>query len=98
MGDKKLQSVEGYWTCVKELIEWTVDMEEGTVAHPDIKHQDFLELFNLPALQHHMVCKDLEKIIGKLHYIHLVVPGAVARIYHLQRTLTQCDEDRAFFC
>ena len=62
-------------------------MEEGTFSLPYIKHQELLEIFNIMALQHHMVQKDLENIIGKLHYIHLVVPGEVACIYHLQRTL-----------
>ena len=57
--NKKLWSLEGDWTCAKELLEWTVDMEEGTVSLPDIKHQDLLELFNITALKHHMVRKDL---------------------------------------
>ena len=95
VGEKKLQSVERDWICVKELLECIVDTEEGTFALPDIKHKNIFELFNLMALQHPMVRKYLEQIIGELHYIHLVVPVAVACLYNLQHTLTQGDENRA---
>ena len=43
-----------------------------------------------------MVRKDLEKIIGKLHYNLLVVLGEVDRLYHLHHMPTQGDEDRAW--
>ena len=73
-----------------------MDIEEGTVALPDIKNQELIKIFNLTALQHHMVRKDLDNIIGKPHYIHLVVKGEVARIYHLQHIITQGEEYRVW--
>ena len=33
--------------------------------------------------------KDLERLIGKLHSVHLAVPGEVACLFHIQRTLNQ---------
>ena len=29
---KYLFAGEGYWTCVKEVLRWTLDMEEGMVT------------------------------------------------------------------
>ena len=36
-----------------------------------------------------MVLKDLECLVRKLRSMHLVVPGAVAHLYHIQRALSQ---------
>ena len=40
--------------------------------------------------------KDLELLVGKLCSMHLVVPGAVAHLYHIQSKLTQVGADRAW--
>ena len=40
--------------------------------------------------------KDLERLVGKLLYMHLAVPGAVAHLYHIQRALAEAGEDRAW--
>ena len=38
--------------------------------------------------------KELDFLVGKLHYMHLSVTLAVAHFYHLQRALAQCGVDR----
>ena len=40
--------------------------------------------------------KDLERFVGKIRSIHLVVPGAVAHLYHIQCALSQAGTDRAW--
>ena len=40
--------------------------------------------------------KDLERLVGKICSIHLVVLGAVAHLYHIQRALAEAGEDRAW--
>ena len=43
-----------------------------------------------------MGMKELEHFVEKLYSMHLAVPGAVAHIYHIQRTLPQVGMDRAW--
>ena len=40
--------------------------------------------------------KYLERLVGKLCYMHLAVSGAVAHLYHLQRALAQAGKDNAW--
>ena len=47
---KKRLEGDGYWTCIKELIVRTLNIEAGTVALLDRKRQDILTLFDLVVL------------------------------------------------
>ena len=40
--------------------------------------------------------KYLEPLVGKLRSVHLVVPGAVAHLFHIQRALNQGGVDQAW--
>ena len=40
--------------------------------------------------------KELERLVGKLRSMRLSVPGAVAHLYSIQRTLSQAGTDRAW--
>ena len=40
--------------------------------------------------------KDLERLVRKIHPMHLVVPGAVAHLFHIQRALNQVEMDRVW--
>ena len=51
---------------------------------------------DIPPTQCRMGCKDLERLVGKLRSMHLVVPGAVAHLFHIQRVLNQEAVDRAW--
>ena len=44
---------------------------------------------DIPATQCRMGRKDLECLLGKIGPIHLAVPGAVAHLTHIKRTLNQ---------
>ena len=46
--------------------------------------------------QRRMGRKALEHLVGKHRYMHLVVPGAVAHLFHIQRALNQGGVDRAW--
>ena len=39
--------------------------------------------------------KELERLVGKLRFMHLVVPGAVSHLYHIQCVMFQARTDRA---
>ena len=49
---------------------------------------EILTLVDIPATQSHMVQKELERLVWKIHSMHLAVPGAVAHVYHIQRALS----------
>ena len=66
-----------------------VDVEAVTVALQERKLQDLLTCMDLTASQRHITRKYMEFLIGKLHSVHLIVPGAVAHIYHIHLDLTQ---------
>ena len=72
---------EGNWTCKKEVLGWQIDKEAGTVALPELKHLELLQMLPIPSLQRRMGRKELERLVGKLCSIRLAVPRAVAHIY-----------------
>ena len=92
---KKLLLGEGDWTCVKEVLGRTIDKEAGTVALPERNMRELLTLVDIMPTQCSMGPKDIERLLWKLRYIHLAVPGAVAHIYHIQRVLAQGGVDQA---
>ena len=87
---------EGGWTCVKEFLGWILDTEAGTVTLPERKFEELLALVDIPATQHRMGRKDLERLVGKLCSMHLAVPVAVAHLFHIQCALNQGGVDRAW--
>ena len=86
---KKLLAGEGDWTCVKEVLGWTIYTEAVTVALLKCKLRKLLTLVDIPAMHHHMGRKELERLVGKLHSMHLSVPGLVEHFYHIQCVLSQ---------
>ena len=70
--------------------------EAGTVALPERKLQELRALLDIPISQRRMDPTELERLVGKLLSMHLAVPGAVAHLYHIQRTLPQAGTDRAW--
>ena len=93
---KKLLAGEGDWECVKEILGWVIYTKTGTVALPERKIQELWDLLYIPTTQRRMGRKNLERLVGKLHTMHLAVPRAVAHIYHIQRALAQAGADRAW--
>ena len=77
---KKPQTGEGNWTCVKEFMWWTIDMEAGTATLLERKSQEFLKLLAIPFTQLRIGRKELKRLVGKICSMHLSVPGAVAHI------------------
>ena len=85
---------EGDWECVKEVLGWTINTKAGTVALPERKLHELRDLLDILSSQRRMGRKELERLVGKLHSIHLAVPGAVAHLYHIQRAMSQAGTDR----
>ena len=84
---KTLLAGEGDWTCAKEVLGLTVDTKAGTVSLPKRKIWELLTFVDILETQCRMVQKDLKRLVEKLRYINLPVPGAVALLYHIQHAL-----------
>ena len=77
---KNIWEVDGDWTCVKEVQGWTINTESVIVALPKQKLPKLIQLLAIPAMQFRIGGKELERLVGKLHYMHLTVTGAVAHL------------------
>ena len=96
MSVKNILAKEGDWECVKEVLGWIVATKAGTVALPERKLQEIRDLLDILTTQRRIVRKYLERLVGKLRSMHLVVLGAVTNIYHIQCALAQVGEDRTW--
>ena len=86
---KKMMASQGNWTYKKEVLGWLIDTETGTVALPELKHLEILQLLSITARQGRIGRKELERLVGKLRAMHLVGPGVVERFYHIHSALKQ---------
>ena len=93
---KMIKVVEGNWTCVKEVLGWTIDTEDRTVALLEQKVQELNQLLAILATKQCIIRKDLEHFVGTLRSMHLTVLGLVVHLYHIQRVLEQEKEYRAW--
>ena len=103
MSVKKIPAGKGNCTCVKEVLECTLDIEAGTVTPPERKIQELLTLVDIPVTQHRMGRKDLESLVENLQSMHLTVTGAVDHLFHIKHSLNQVGVDRSwlspsFYC
>ena len=73
-----------------------MDIEVGTVTLPEYKLQDLLTLIDIPDMERRIGQKYLESLIGNFLSMYLAVPGEMAHFYHIQRTLTQGGEYKAW--
>ena len=80
---------QGDWTYEKEVLGWLIDTERGTVALPELKHLELLQLLSITATKRRIGQKELRRLVGKLRSMHLVVPGAVAQLSHIHSALKQ---------
>ena len=81
---------------MEEVLGSMINTEAGTVALPEWKLQELNQLLAIPATQRCIGRKDMERLKGKICSIKLALPGAVAYLYHVQRTLKQGGEERAW--
>ena len=84
---KKTQAGEGEWACVREDLEWTVEMEDGKVAFLERKFWELLNILDIPSTKWYIGRKELERSEGKLRSLHLAVTGAVKHLYHIQHAI-----------
>ena len=78
-----------YWLPVKEIFECILDTKQGTLQLPENRRLELQELLNISSSQRRISVDKLQRLIGKLCSLHIVVPGAIGQFYHLQTALTR---------
>ena len=63
---KNLLAGEGGWSCAKEVLGWTLNMEGVTVILQDKKLRELLTLVDIPTTQHRIDWKDNYRLSGKI--------------------------------
>ena len=81
---------------MKYVLGWILNTESGTVTLPERKLEELLTLVDISATQRRMGRKDQERLVGKLRSMHIVVPGVVSHLFHVQRALNQRGVDRSW--
>ena len=74
---KKVKAGDGYWSVSKEILGWMINSASGTISLSPKRITDLAILLNIPPTQHRMSRKKLERLIGKLRSMHLVIMGAI---------------------
>ena len=93
---KKAQAGDGDWSVSKEILGWIINSAAGTISLLPKCIADLTTLLDPPHAQHRMSRKKLERLIGKLHSVHLVIPGAIGYFYHIQMALTKANRRTAY--
>ena len=93
---KKARAGDGNWQTSKEILGWIIDSNTGTISLSEKRIQDLDMLLRIPASQHRMSRKKLERLIGKLRSMHLAIPGAIGHFYHIQMALTKANRRTAY--
>ena len=80
---KKLLVGKENWTCIKEVLGWTLDTEAGTVTLTEHNPWELLTLVDIPATQCQMVRRYLKCLVGNICSLYLAVTGAMAHLFHI---------------
>jgi hypothetical protein len=93
---KKALAGDGDWNTVKEILGWVIDTDSGTLRLLDKRLSDLRNLLNIPSSQRRISRKKLERLIGKLHSMHLAIPSAIGHFYNIQKALTHASSTTAY--
>ena len=69
---------DGNWKVSKEILGWIINTSSGTISLSPKRISDLNMLLDIPPSQRHISCKKLERLIGKIQLMHLVIPIAKA--------------------
>ena len=93
---KKATLGDGNWAQIKEILRGIINTKDGTLSLSPKRFKDLITILFIPPTQRRMSIKKLEQIIGKLHSMHLAIPGAIGYFYHIQMALTKANHRKAY--
>ena len=80
---------DGNWARVKEIVGWLIYTLWGNLALYSKQQLEIFYLLKIPTTQRRISVKKLERLIGKLGYMHLSVPGSIGHFYAMQVALSR---------
>ena len=78
----------GNWEIRKDILGWAVDTAWGSPQLPKKRISKLSALIDTPSSQRRFSVDKLRRLIVKLIYMHMSVPGAIGHFYHIQLALT----------
>ena len=73
----------------KEILGWILNSEKGTFQLPPRCLKELKSLLTISPSQRRLPVSKLCSLLGKLRYMHLVVPGAIEHFFFIQEALTK---------
>ena len=86
---KKDRQGDGDWYVQKEIFGCILNSGGGIFQLPPRQLTDLKALLDIPSTRRRIVVPKLCLLIGKLHSMHLEVPGVIRHFYHIQGDLTK---------
>ena len=81
---------------VKEILGWIINTADGTLWLSKKRMDDLHHLLAIHPTLQRTPCTRLEKLIGKLRSMYMVIPSAIGRVYYIQQALTQASRHQAY--
>ena len=93
---KKVAEGDGDWAQIKEILGWIINTKDGTLHLSPKQLKNLATILFIPLTQRHMIRKKLERLIGKLHSMHLAILRAIGNFHHIQMALTTANYQMAY--
>ena len=93
---KKELTGDGDWELEKEILGWIINTADGTLRLSNKRLNDLHYLLDTPPTLRRIPRKRLDRLIGKLKSIHLVILSTIGHFYYIQQALTQASQRRSY--
>ena len=81
---KKLLKGDGSWGTRKIVLGWIIDTVRQTIELPDFRRQQLVEIFADLQGKRRVSNRDWHKVLGKLRFVSLAIPGSAGLFCILQ--------------
>ena len=91
---KKMLQGDGCWSTRKVLLGWIVDTVRQTLELPPHRKQALNEIFAGLARKKRVSRKQWERILGKLRFVSVAIPGSASLFSAMQLALNKSEDSR----
>ena len=91
---KKMMQGDGCWSTRKVLLGWIVDTVRQTLELPPHRKQALNDIFSTLASKKRVSRKLWERILGKLRFVSVAIPGSASLFCAMQLALNKSEDSR----
>ena len=91
---KKMMQGDGCWSTRKVLLGWIVDTVRQTLELPPHRKQTLNDIFSSLASKKRVSRKQWERILGKLRFVSVAIPGSASLFCAMQLALNKSEDSR----